>query len=82
MNNTYQPYAPHATIFRIRDPERFLAKKAEIEAILARGVADIAHEDLAERVALFRVDSRLRPEMQLEIREFLDIPAADDTMRI
>lgn len=60
-------YIPHITLFKIRDMEGFLRRRAELEEVLKTELARIRLLDLFESFRLFRVNSHFKPEIQIEV---------------
>lgn len=65
-DNQY-PYVPHISLFRVTDTNLFKQHKSAIENIIQESLVALNNENLFDDFALFGVDSRVTPELQLPI---------------
>jgi 2'-5' RNA ligase len=67
LENTYPVFIPHITLFKIRNLEKFLTQKSEIEDIIHEEIKKLAGVSIFESISLYRVNSHFRPEIQISI---------------
>jgi 2'-5' RNA ligase len=60
-------YIPHMTILRILDPDVFAMHRASIKNMIRRSIELLSRESLRYSIDLYRVDSRIHPELQERI---------------
>lgn len=66
-DNAYPVFVPHITLFKIRNTGIFLSVRKELENIMREELEKLASVDIFDRIALFVVNSRFRPEIQVEV---------------
>jgi 2'-5' RNA ligase len=67
LENTYPVFIPHITLFKIKNRDKFLTKKSEIESLIQEEVALIWEENIFEDIKIYRVSSQFRPEIQISL---------------
>lgn len=67
IENTYPIFIPHITLFKIKNLEKFLMRKIEIERIIQEEIEKLAGVSIFETISLYRVNSKFSPEIQIPI---------------
>lgn len=68
IDNSYDKFIPHTTIFKIKDYNLYLKYKEEIENIVIKNLEKINFKDTIEKISLYIVNSTFLPEIQIIIK--------------
>ena len=65
VDNSYDSFIPHTTLFKIKDYPKFLLYKNDIENIVVKNIEKIQNYDFIENFHLYAVNSTFTPELQV-----------------
>ncbi|MGP1583135.1 MAG: hypothetical protein ACTTH6_02835 [Candidatus Altimarinota bacterium] len=67
VDNSYNSFVPHTTLFKIKDYGKFLLYKNDIENIVVKNIEKMQNYDYIENFHLYAVNSTFTPELQVII---------------
>lgn len=68
IDNSYEKYIPHTTIFKIKEYDLYLTYKEEIEKIVLKNLEKISTNEIWWDINLYAVNSTFSPEIQIMIQ--------------